>query len=108
MDYLIERRIWHMLFSPPHRMSDLVNYQMVPVSGSQCGRCFDHDSTNLSTSAVILEVGRDSETDSKIKVEDHIPKLAKLYILLGRPAFKKKQTKKKLFTNTGGKTSENT
>lgn len=49
---VIERRLWHV---PPLRNTercDLVNHQMVPVSGSQCGRCLDHDSTNLSTSAV--------------------------------------------------------
>lgn len=55
-------------FSPQHRTTDLVNRQMVPVSGSQCGRCLDHDSTNLSTSAVFLKLGRDSTTDSKWKL----------------------------------------
>lgn len=55
-------------FSSQHRTTDPVNHQMVPVSGSQCGRCLDHDSTNLSTSTVILKLGRDSTTDSKLQL----------------------------------------
>lgn len=56
------------VFSALRKRTDLMSLQMLPVSGSQCDRCLDHDSTNLSTCAVFLKLGSDSSMDSKLKL----------------------------------------
>lgn len=55
---------------------------MVSVSGSQCGRCFDHDSTNLSACVVFLRLGRESLKVSKLKLGYPHSKSISSYLVL--------------------------
>lgn len=52
--------------SPQHRTSDLMNRQMVLVSGCRCSWCLDHDSTR-QRAALCLFLGSDSSAASEIK-----------------------------------------
>lgn len=93
--------------SPQHRTSDLMNRQMVLVSGCRCSWCLDHDSTR-QRAAFCLFLGSDSSAASEIKPGRSHCKGGRwglfFFILLWWPALKKFCH----FTNLRRKTSEDT
>lgn len=82
-----------------------------PLQVLQCGRCLDRDSTNLSTSAVFLKLGRDLTADSRIiQLWSESWRDQFFECCLNDPTAKKKKKDKKKthmrFTDAGAQTWE--